>query len=558
MKRWSRYLVGVVAVTGLALLVTRAGAETCTLEMKKLESSPDVSRSGIAADLLFRSTYPQRFFQQLGGPPMMAVQPGDEEKPPFSEVIQKEPAEYASDTPFRGVASLGTQHYGFVLDTAPPKEEPKEEAKADAENSDAKKAGDEKDSAQEEKEGEKPKSEGGILSALSKVFSTPLPSSSPPEVKARYFTRLYFDRNHNGDLTDDVVIESDTGQPGSMNQASFPVVDLTIDVGGKKVDYAFRFSVYSYQSGPVAFAHASLNGAAYRDGQIMLDGKNRRVVLVDYNSNGRFDDTGGVNDKVKPSDGTVYPTIGDFLFIDPLPAAGYPDSYTSTGIRNRYQVNKLIAWGDRFYDVTIDPSGDTLTLEPSTVPVGHLSNPNKGFRAVVYGDRGVLEIDDQGTGKAPVPEGQWKLMSYTIEHLETAKPEEDAEKQEKEKKEETASIVDILGSMLPSLPGSSAARRATIPRPSMVSARAKADFTEVQVGAGETAEMRFGPPYQPKVEASNLRKGMSQAELSMSLVGAGGEVCNSLRVNGGQPSAPEFTISTKDGVEVASGKFQYG
>ncbi len=554
MRRWSRYLVGVVAVTGLALLVPRAGAETCTLEMKKLESSPDVSRSGIAADYMFRSTYPQRFFQQLGGPPVMAAQPGDEEKPPFSDVIKKEPAEYASDTPFRGVASLGTEHYGFVLDTAPPKEEPKKEA----EQSDAKNGGDEKDSARQQKEGEKPKSEGGILSALSKALAVPLPARSEPEIKAQYFTRLYFDRNHNGDLTDDGVIESDTGQPSSMNQASFPVVDLTIDVGGKKVDYAFRFSVYSYQSGQVAFAHASLNGAAYRDGQIVLDGKKRRVVLVDYNSNGRFDDTGGVNDKVKPSDGTVYPTIGDFLFIDPLPAARYPDSYTSSGIRNRYQVNKLIAWGDRFYDVTIDPSGDRLTLEPSTVPVGHLSNPNKGFRAVVYGDRGVLEIDDQGTGKAPVPEGQWKLMSYTIEHLETAKPEEDEEKQEKEKKEEEFSIVDLLSSMLPSSPASSAARRATIPRPSMVSARAKADFTAVEVGAGETAEMRFGPPYQPKVEASNLRKGMSQAELSMSLVGAGGEVCNSLRVNGGQPSAPEFTIATKDGAEVASGKFRYG
>jgi len=44
----------------------------------------------------------------------------------------------------------------------------------------------------------------------------------------------------------------------------------------------------------------------------------------------------------------------------------------------------------------------------------------------------------------------------------------------------------------------------------------------------------------------------------MSLVGIGGEVCNGLSVNGKLPSAPEFTISTKDGEEVAAGKFKYG
>jgi len=335
-----------------------------------------------------------------------------------------------------------------------------------------------------------------------------------------------------------------------MNQASFPAVDLTIDVNGKKVDYAFRFSVYSYQSGTYAYANASLNAAAYRDGEIELDGKKRRVVLVDFNSNGRFDDSGGVNDKVNLSDGSVYPKMGDMLYIDPQPATAYRNPYDSTSSEDQYQVNKLIAWGDRFYDLKIDPSGDTLSLEPSATPVGYLTNPNKGFRAVIYGDQGALEISDRGTGKTPVPEGQWKLMSYTIELPEAAEPEA----KEKEKEQEKSSVLEILSNVLPSLAAGSAA----IPRPTIVSARAKTDFTAVKVVAGETAEMRFGPPYQPNVEASNLRKGMSQASLSMSLVGAGGEVCSSLRVNGSQPSAPEFTISTKDGEEVAAGKFQYG
>jgi hypothetical protein len=78
------------------------------------------------------------------------------------------------------------------------------------------------------------------------------------------------------------------------------------------------------------------------------------------------------------------------------------------------------------------------------------------------------------------------------------------------------------------------------------------------VVAGETAEMRFGPPYLPKVKAPNVRPGMSTISLGLSLVGTGGEVCSDLRVKGNRPSAPEFTISTKDGEEVDVGKFKYG
>ena len=47
MRKWSRYLVGVVAVTGLFVLVTHAGAETCTLEMKKVDTSARISSSGL-------------------------------------------------------------------------------------------------------------------------------------------------------------------------------------------------------------------------------------------------------------------------------------------------------------------------------------------------------------------------------------------------------------------------------------------------------------------------------------------------------------------------------
>jgi hypothetical protein len=182
------------------------------------------------------------------------------------------------------------------------------------------------------------------------------------------------------------------------------------------------------------------------------------------------------------------------------------------------------------------------------VSVGYLTNPNKGYRAIVYGDQGMLKIAPDDSGKASLPNGEWKLLSYTIEQAGTPKPDSEAED-----KDDGKSILDVLSSVLTVV-----APSMTRPRPTVVSARATRDFKPVKVAKGETAEMRFGPPYTPKVDAQTIRSGQTSVSLSMSLVGSGGEVCNSLRVNGSQPAAPAFTISTKDGEEVAAGKFKYG
>lgn len=541
MRRWSRYLVGAAAVAGLLVLAAPAGAETGTLEIKKLGTPAGSNRSDIPVDYLFRATYPQTLYQQIGGPPGAIVRSGDKKKPDFSEVIKKEPAEYATDTPFRGVVSLGSGHYGFVLDIAPPKKEDNEKAEGKGETKDVE---DKKD---------KSDNEGGILSILGKAFANPLVPKSPERAKVPHYTRLHFDLNHNGDLTDDEVIEAGTGQIHSSamtNYASFPTVELQIEVDGKKVDYAFTLSVYTHGANEYSFVNLSVNAAAYRDGTIVLDGKKRRIVLIDFNSNGRFDDVGGVNDEIELSDGTVYPKMGDRLYIDPQMQSGYSNPYDPTSSKDQFQVGKLIRFGDRLYDLKIDPSGETLSLEPSSASLGYITNPNKGFRAMIYGDQGVLEIDDNGSGRASVPEGRWKLMSYTIEKPEEAKPEEAKPEAGEKKKEE--SILDVLSSVLSLSGGRQAARRS-----SMVSARAKREFEAVTVVGGKDVEMRFGPPYIAAVAGANLHKGMTTS-LEMSLVGIGGEVCTSLIVNGSRPSAPEFTISTKDGEEVAAGKFQYG
>ena len=47
--------------------------------------------------------------------------------------------------------------------------------------------------------------------------------------------------------------------------------------------------------------------------------------------------------------------------------------------------------------------------------VGHVRNANPGYRALVYGDQGILKVCGDKEGRAPLPVGQWKLLMYTID-----------------------------------------------------------------------------------------------------------------------------------------------
>ena len=503
-------LVAAVVAAGLLLPVAHVGAETATLELKRVGTSARPRSEDASAEQLFRMTRPQTVFEQLGGREGMIRGMEREGVPKFSDVIKKEPAEYAAENPFRGVVKLGSHHYGFVFDAAPPKEKEKEEPPA-------------------EKKEEKRE---GLFSALGKALTAPLTKKPESDSQVLSFTRLYFDLNRNGDLTDDGVIEAESAQvySPSASRATFPMVEITLDVDGKKVDYAFTMSVQVNSSDNFAYAYAMLNAAAYREGEIDLDGQKRRVVLVDFNSNGRFDDAFHIDESEQSDSGPIYPEIGDMLYIDPQPAARYRSPYDPTTSGDQYYVGKLIAYEGRFFELRVDPSGEELSMTPSSLAAGYAVNPNHGARAIVYGEHGILEIAFDDEGNAVLPEGVWRLLSYTLLHAEVDSQEA----------------------------GLSPESSRPIGRPTMVSARAGRDVKAVRIADGKTTKMTFGPPFMPQVDASPSHRGDGTLSLQMSLVGAGGEVCSSMIIDGRRPSQPEFTISTKDGEEVASGKFSYG
>jgi hypothetical protein len=302
------------------------------------------------------------------------------------------------------------------------------------------------------------------------------------------------------------------------------------------MEYSFYLRVYSSSSG---YCRAYLYGAAYRHGEITLNGEKKRVVLVDYNSNARFDDAMSI---LTSSDGGLYPRSGDMFFVDPtLGQGGYMYGYDPTTNEDQQPVGSLVNIDGRFYGMEVSPGGDKLTLTPSSVPVGNVSNPNKGYRAILHGDQGFLKISWDESGKSSVPVGEWKLVSYTIDR--TAIPDEG--------KEEGSSLLDTLSNAL--VQSGTSAR----PRWTLISARAKGDYTAVKVSEGETVDLPFGPPYKPIVTVSRRSGSTPTAYLRLSLVGAGGEVASNLYVNGSRPKEPEFTITSAE-EKVAQGKFRYG
>jgi len=368
----------------------------------------------------------------------------------FLRLVQKEP-QYHAPVPFRAVAKLGSRGYAFALDTAGP--------------------------------------------------------------RAAGYSRLYFDANGNGDLTDDPPISATdvASPPGSgISQSQFPRVDVKLEVEGKPVDYSFFLSAFCRQAGSEGYASVALYAAAVREGYLAQGRKRTRLLLVDHNSNGRFDD----KMSIRAAGGQVAPAGGDLLLVNPNPKDLL--SSDATMGRDRHYLSKTVCIGQHFYRIEVSPAGESLKLTPAQFAQGYVTNPSPSYRALLYSDDyGVLTIGGTRDQRIPLPEGSWKVASYTID------------------------ASDVTG-------GSRTAVTATF----------GGDSAAVTVSKDQTAKLAFGAPFQPVVTAQ--RRDANKVYLSLVVVGVAGERCTSFYVNGSRPPAPYFAIKDKEGKTVHQGKFEYG
>ncbi len=564
MTRTTRSLVVTVATAGLlfAIAVT-ALAETCTLKLKRRES-----QAYDQASYMYWWVMPQYIYSQMTADANGRWQPAnagnDSPAEAFKRIVTKEP-KYHSANPFRGVVKFGGQEYAFALDAVP-------DAKAkkpDTKQATAKAGTVVFDVVAADESEAKPAATQPPPKLVEK------PPAKPAPLKDFAYNRLYFDFNHNGDLTDDKVIESPldanrypvfTSGPGmSYARFDFPRIDLTLDVDGTKLDYSFHLDGYANSSANFCNVGVSVTSAVCREGDITLEGKRHHIVLLDFNSNGRFDDQTKISSNIHLANGQLYPEQGDMLLIDPKAgSAAFDSPYDPAGSDYRYYVGGMISIDGRWYDLKITPGGDKLTLTPSAVPLGNVKNRNESFRALIYSEgKGFIKIRGSKDAPIPIPEGQWKLLSYTITCAEPAKPAAKPAAEAGAGKTAETKPAEKHGSLLAGLSQLFGGGASELARggPSVVSATATEKYQAVTVRHGETVELPFGPPYTPTVTAMSYGPPNVQAQqlsLEMSLVGVAGEACTNMVVKGARPGKPEFTITDPKGKVVQQGSFEYG
>ena len=284
--------------------------------------------------------------------------------------------------------------------------------------------------------------------------------------------------------------------------------------------------------------------------------------MLDFNSNGRFDDEIAIDKNIHGQHKELYPRLGDMLLVDPaVKPQSYDSPYNVTASDYRQFVSKMIVIDGLLYDLKISPAGDKLTLTPSAAAMGSVTNPNDGFRALIYGDQGFLKIAGKKNEPIPVPAGEWKLYSYTIDltkHPQPAKPVEKKPAADAKKKPIPESIAESLAKTLESLMGGIASAPSSASTPyTIVSAEGTGEYKPIKVVEGETSVFPFGPPYKPVADIGYVRN-KNELYLTMTLVGSSGEICSDMMVSGSRPAKPQFTIANDKGEVVQQGNFEYG
>jgi hypothetical protein len=367
----------------------------------------------------------------------------------FQKVATKEP-QYKAPLPFKGVAHLNGQEYAFALDVT--------------------------------------------------------------SDKAKGYDKLYFDLNRNGDLTDDKAVTTkdvNADAKSGVSKSQFPRVDMKLDGKDGEQEYSFNLSVECHVGGNQQMAIALLYTAAMREGYATQGGRKIHLILLDQNSNGRFDDLLSVQHNGNQ------PSLnqGDLLLINPNLKNLKANAAQSN---DRYFLNRTICLCKKFFHLDVSPSGDSVKLEPIDLALGNVQNSSPSYIAWLTSDEyGVMMIQGTKGQKLPMPAGDWKMVSYSLNSS-------------------------------PSGGGGGSGLTAVFP-----------DSCEgITVAKGKTLDLPFGAPFQTKVTAHKMQD--NKIYLSLDILGAGGEKCTSLSVNGRQPPGPQFIIKDSDGKEVYKGKFEFG
>jgi hypothetical protein len=359
------------------------------------------------------------------------------------------------------------------------------------------------------------------------------------------YDRLYFDLNGNGDLTDDSPIdvpdayktaESVTSDKGWTNtEYPFPRVDLKIHAEGREWDYSFfLISDTTTHDKKEVFLRARLVPAAYRQGDITLQGRKRQIALVDWNVSGRFDVPVSFASDGKGSEDFIGQYGTEVLFdkdvvIDKHLALSYMSEH-------RQFLAKMNALGGRFYNISVTPGGDELTCKPVAAPMGKITIPHIPCNVWLINEQGLLALDLQNDTPVNVPVGKWRLLYCNFWQLDN-----------KGRKTAQAGATNKSGAKV-------ATQRSSVTKSPDIIYMDTSDTRPcdpIIIVANQTTTLKIGPPFTPTL---TVERNGEVAMLGLVVRGIGHEKVDCHVAQ----SKQRFRITDPQGKVVEQGSFEYG
>lgn len=350
------------------------------------------------------------------------------------------------------------------------------------------------------------------------------------------YNHAFFDRNGNGDLTDDPPIDGDVRgySEGSYFNCSFPAIDVQIESGGRRLPYTLSLRLSGTMPGKDADSRPGSNNlrnirllsspqCAYL-GEFALGGTGYRIAICDSTGNGTFDDQASLPEGTRYGDGSLY-ARGDSFYITTADRINSSDGLLFGG---------FLSLGDRLFTVRVDIPEGRLLLEPRLKDVGTLELPAPLSSMSMLSASGDDALMLAHTGKrAAVPADTWRLLSYQL-----VKTDEWGDEW-------------------------------------ILQARGSEDAPCVAVSPNGSAALPLGEPLRASVDIPDyaLQQAVAKGSLRMSLaiLGNAKERISDLRRASGtntqhkmaprdpnRPEAAAYRIIKPDGERVASGSFEYG
>lgn len=214
------------------------------------------------------------------------------------------------------------------------------------------------------------------------------------------YSRLYVDRNGDQKLSDEKPQEAklleDRGPEYCV--VDFGAVELTFEGEDGPITYHIKPRVHVSRN---AINYVSFSSACCYEGEVTLDGRRWRVMLVDVNTNGRFDDANTAANPGNCDQIGIEAVKGEAALLVRKPDFHY--------------VAKLIRIGSTYYKPEPAPDGAFIRLTKiERVPVGRVRT-NPALRQIRVGGENGGFVEPVTNGIFSLPCGSYWVEEWMIE-----------------------------------------------------------------------------------------------------------------------------------------------